>query len=665
MTATREIYWNIENPYGMYVLLVIAAGIFGWGIHRRRRLWKTGRSENRIDAPLKRAGFTAKHVFTHGMLFRYPAAGIAHGLLFAGFFLLFIGTLLVFLEADFGIKVMHGWPYLIFQSLVLDIAGISVLTGAALFALYRYALKTGRYRCTRDDLIALISIFSIIVTGFFLEGIRLQATGDGWTAWSPVGQWTARFFSGSEAEKLSGVYQPLWWLHLCLSLGLFAWLPFSKMRHVLLGPLNIFFSPFGPKAITVQPLDFEADGALGAEKLSDMSWKHLFDLDACTECGRCEDICPVTIAGQEFSPRNVILGLRSMLDRDQTGAPVIETAFDEKTVWYCRTCRACMEECPVFIEIVPKFIELRRFQVMENAEFPDTLQDAMRSLESRGHPYRGTMSSRTDWCRGMGITEVGDTAEVDVLYWVGCTTALNEDVMESGRSLAMLLKDAGIRFGILGENESCCGEPARRIGNEYMYEMTARQNIEQLKTIRHDMIVTNCPHCYNVLKFEYRQFGADLNVWHHSQFLLKMIKDGKLRIDRRIEDEIAYHDPCYLSRYNRIIDAPRELIETVSKRPLKALKRSKDKSFCCGGGGGGAWIGEEGEIQRINVVRAGQVLETGASIVATACPFCLMMMKDGVNTVDPDGESRVLDIAQILVQGRNDESAGIKTGGNP
>jgi len=660
METTRQIYWNIKNPYIMYILALIAAGIFGLGMYRLYARWKTGSGENSIDNISQRIGLVIKHVFGHVRLIRYPGAGFAHYLLFSGFIILFAGTFLVFLKADLGFNVMHGRLYLYFQCLLLDIAGIAVLAGLILFAVYRYLLKSNRYRATWNDFTVLFLIFAIITTGFMLEGIRLQVTKVPWAGWSPIGLWISGLFNGTDIFSMIKIHRFLWWLHLVLFLTLFAWIPYSKLRHIFLGPVNIFFCSLEHRAVISKPIDFEKEEKLGVETLSDFSWKHLFDLDVCTECGRCQEICPVYSAGQNFSPRDVLMKMRSTLHnidvklkhngQNESFQPIIENSLSEKTLWYCRTCRACMEECPVFIEIIPKFIELRRYQVMENAQFPETLQDAMRSLESRGHPYRGTMASRITWCNGLDVPVIGNNTNVEVLYWVGCTTALNEEPMSIGRALVQLFNKAGISYGIMGEDEACCGEPARRIGNEYLFEMLARKNIELLKNLKCETIVTNCPHCYNMLRHEYRQFGADFEVYHHSEFLLKMIKNGRLKVENRIKDRITYHDPCYLGRFNSIYDEPRELLRKVSEKAVIEMERAKDRSLCCGGGGGGAWNDEEGEARRVNSVRAKQALKTSASILATACPFCMMMLKDGMSSVDPDGEVRTMDIAQLLLK---------------
>ena len=648
-------------------MLLIAAAVFGWGIYRHLRLWRKGQKEDRFDQILQRLGVTLKHVFFHTRILRYPYSGGFHLIMFGGFILLFMGTVVVFLKADFGLDIMHGGFYLYFQSLALDLSGALALLGIVMAGVQRYVRRPDRYRTVFSDLLILIGLFVMVSTGFLIEGARLSVIQDPWARWSPVGHFISGFFKTTDADVTAGIHRLLWWFHLSLALALFAYVPYSKLFHFLAGPINIFLQPLEPKGITVKRLDIETAEKFGAQNLPDFSWKQLFELDACTECGRCQDNCPVTMAGKPFSPRDVILGMREQLhgldirekeqEDPQMGELVVGNALSEEWLWLCRTCRACMEECPVFIEVIPKFVELRRFQVMEEADYPKTLQAPIESLESRGHAYRGTTASRTDWLKdGDSDTEVfvleASTA-VDVLYWVGCTTALNEENMDIARNISALLKTAGVSFGILGDDETCCGEPARRIGNEYLFETIVQQNIETFNNRKFKTIVTNCPHCYNMFKHEYRQFGAELDVLHHSEFLLKLINDKKLDIKDKNKktEKMTYHDPCYLGRYNDIYAAPRNVIDIASASNLIEMDRSKDRSFCCGGGGGGAWLSEEGEpvSERVNVARAKQALATGASTVVTACPFCMMMMRDGIKTIDDAGALKVVDLSQLFV----------------
>jgi Fe-S oxidoreductase/nitrate reductase gamma subunit len=665
MEPTREIYWNISGVPVMYLLLAIAALVFAYGIRRRYSLWMSGRGEDRSDRPVQRLLAVLKQVFTHERLFRRPFSGLFHSMIFGSFILLFVGTFVVFLQADLGLNVMRGPFYLYFQSLTLDVFGLLCLAGVLMAAAQRYLGRIDRLQSNRADAVILIGLAVVLASGFMIEGLRICATRDPWGKWSPVGWLVARALEGTAPGLLASSHRILWWFHLSVALALFAYLPYSKLLHILLGPANIYFRSMEPVGVTVKPIDFDTAEKLGAERFCDFSWKQLMDLDACTECGRCQDSCPVHLAGQSLSPKQLVLGIRGQMEKapgnkdlaaGKTELPsaVVGSALSEDALWSCRTCRACMEECPVFVEHIPKLVELRRFEAMEQARMPATLQQAIECLETRGHPFRGTPLSRSDWHRGMNIPVLESGSETRVLYWVGCSTALNEDLNGISRALASILADSGIKFGILGEEEACCGDPARRLGNEYLFSNLVNQNLETFNRYSCKTIITNCPHCYNVLKHEYAQFGADLDVYHHSEFLWKLFSEGKLNLDSRILQNVTYHDPCYLGRYNGIYETPRKLTGILSANGLLEMNRCGDRSFCCGGGGGGAWMSEEGKGKRVNVARSEQALATGASTIVTACPFCMMMMRDGIKTVDGESPVRVADLAELVRMARHE-----------
>lgn len=625
-----------------------------YGLRLRYLKYRSGGRENRFGNSPERLLSSVKEILTHRRIFNKTYTGLFHYTMVASFVVLFLGTTAVFIEADLGVRVLYGNFYLYFQSLTLDIAGALALVGIGMAAFQRFLLRPDRFVGMASGAITLLGLFLVLATGFVLEGLRISATADPWGRWSPVGYAISLPFGGMDIGSQKLLHRFFWWTHLMLVLGLMAYLPFSKLRHTLLGVLNIYFRRLGPKGVTVNAIDIETTEKLGAEIITDLSWKHLLDLDACTECGRCHEVCPVTSSMQPFSPRDVIVGLRNNLDRSigtKSGfAPQIVQSLGDATIWYCRTCRACMEVCPVYIEHIPKFIETRRFEVMEKAEMPKTLKDPIESLELRKHPYRGTPVSRSDWFKELDIPVLEEGSEIDLLYWVGCTTALNEDDWVIARSLTGLLREAGISFGVLGDTEICCGEPARRIGNEYLFESIAQENMEILKRYRFKAMVTSCPHCFNMLRHEYADFQKTFHVYHHTEYLWGLIETGKLKINGMVNRSITYHDPCYLGRYNDNYDIPRALIKKASGCFPTEMQRTKQDSFCCGGGGGGCWLGEEKfpVENRLNVRRAKQAAITGADILATACPFCMMMMQDSVKTVSESNPLEIRDIAEIL-----------------
>jgi Fe-S oxidoreductase len=449
-----------------------------------------------------------------------------------------------------------------------------------------------------------------------------------------------------------------------LVFGFLAWAPYTKMAHVALGPLNIYTARLEPTGAALRPVDFEKAETLGVNSLAGFTWKDLADFDACTECGRCTDACPANAVGKSLSPRDIILDLQSLMHNvgAQNGKPsaIIGTvpATAPEALWACTTCGACMEACPVFIEQMPKIVELRRYLVMEQAEFPETMQEAITSLESRGHPFRGTQATRLDWAEGLSVKTAAEAKNTEVILWVGCGGALVERNQKVTRATAQLLDRAGVKFAVLGREEKCTGDPARRIGNEFLFQNLARENIETLARYGVKKIITACPHCFNTFRNEYPQFGGDFEVYHHSEYLARLAAEGKLSPAAKTDKKITFHDPCYLGRHNGIFDAPRRLVQLSSRSAPVEMAESRAQSFCCGGGGGMSFV-EEPKDKRVNQERARQALETGAEVVAVGCPFCLTMLEDGINARRGDRDVRVMDVAELLWQGVQNKQPAI------
>ena len=334
-----------------------------------------------------------------------------------------------------------------------------------------------------------------------------------------------------------------------------------------------------------------------------------------------------------------------------SGKTLIGGVVSEDAIWNCTTCYACQEVCPVNNEPMTKLIEMRRSLVMEQASMPETVEGALRSIKYRGHPWRGTSLERTSWFQGMGIKTLAEDSNVDILYWVGCTEALEDRSLKVAQATGKLLLTAGVKFGVLGYQESCCGDPARRLGDEYLFQMQAMKNIAVLKNYNVKKIVTGCPHCFNTLKNEYPQFGGNFEVIHHTEYLLQLFKEGKLKLNKGPQGIVTYHDPCYLGRYNDIFDIPRELLSYIPDLTLVEMARNRELTFCCGAGGGHMWLEEQKVGERINVMRTDQAMAAKAQIVATACPYCLQMFQDGIKFREAEETLKVTDIAEILADG--------------
>jgi Fe-S oxidoreductase/nitrate reductase gamma subunit len=671
--ATRQIYWNISETYIMYLLLLPTLVVFFYGFWQRVRLWRIGKPEGRVDRIGERVKLLLRHAVLQMRLAQNPLAGFFHILFSWGFVLLFIGTLVVMVEADLRIPLMHGWFYLIFQSFILDIAGalaiVGVLTAWVRRSIMRPRALTAYKKAPSilDDWVFLAHYLVIMWTGFFVEGVRIMETNDPWGAWSPIGylhgKLLAAFMSPSAMVSL---HQGLWWFHLAVAFSFVAYLPYSKMMHVLTGPVNIFLSDLKPRGeLPLTNLESETP-VLGAASLWDFTWKDLVDLDACTECGRCQENCPAYLTGKQLNPKALILDLQRHLHEKgpllalaaQGGNRPAEQAIESELIgpviaadalWACTSCRACMEACPVYIEHVPKIMEMRRHQVMLQGEFPSELNQVFKNLERQGNPWGLGAHTRTKWAEDLNVPLLADKPEAEYLFWPGCTGAYDQRGQKIVRSIVKLLQAADVSFAILGKEEKCTGDAARRAGNEMLFQQLATENIETLKGYGVKKIITHCPHCANTFTNDYRQMGLEVEVLHHTQILDRLVKDGKLKPVARVEAEVAYHDSCYLGRYGGVYQPPRDLLQAIPGVQVKEMERHGPQSMCCGAGGARMWM-EEHEGTRINIDRTRQALATGAELVATNCPFCMTMMSDGVAAEDQSGKVQVLDVAEMLLQ---------------
>jgi len=674
----REVFWNIQLGVIVDVLGAVAVGIFIYALYRRIRLWQIGQPDDRFRYPGRRVraflAYAVFHLLLHGKFFGvsqgrrlrelYP--GIIHLFIFAGCLVLFIGTVLV--SASYYIyDFLKGDVYL-GVSLVLDIFGLLLIIGIIMALYRRYIQRPERLDNRLEDLIALLLLLALAVSGFIVEGLRIAATelktSPEWAAWSPGGYVLALAFRGLGPPSLRLWHEIIWWLHAVLALGAIVYvsLTWNRLWHIIISPINVFFRNLGPKGALV-PIDLEATETFGVDRIQNFTWKHLLDLDACTRCGRCQDSCPAYLSGKPLSPKKVIQDLRGhLLERatalrrkkteaapDESSQAMIGEVIGQGEIWNCTTCYACQEVCPVYVEPMVKLIEMRRSLVMERAAIPETGEGALKCLEARGHPWRGTTMSRTDWAEGLQIKALADDSDVDVLFWVGCTEALEERSTRVAQAIARILKTAGVNFGILGAEEICCGDPARRLGNEYLFQTQAQQNIKLLKNYGIKRIVTGCPHCYNTLKHEYPQFGGDFAVVHHTEFIYNLIREGKLPGIKATTGRTTYHDSCYLGRYNGIFEAPRQVLHRLGVE-LVEMERNMEYGFCCGAGGGHLWLEEQKMGERINEMRTEQALSTKAGVIVTACPYCLQMFADGIQTKQAQESVRAMDIAELVAQ---------------
>ncbi|MFC1902314.1 (Fe-S)-binding protein [Chloroflexota bacterium] len=673
MGPTREIFWNIPLGEILYVFALVTVGILVYAIYRHYRRWRRGQGANRGNQLGKRARSFLVTAVVDGIIHRrffgtasrkdwrprefYP--GLIHEFIFAGCIVFLLGAFLDFISHYF-FHFMQGSFYLGY-SVVVDSFGILVIIGVLMAVFRRYVQKPDRLDNNRGDLIALLLILVVVVTGFIIEGLRIAATelqtAPDWAPWSPGGYVLALAFAGADQATLSAWHAGMWWFHVFLSLGAIIYVSLcnSRLFHILWDPVNVFFRNLGPRG-ALNPVDFETTELFGVSKIEEFTWKQLLDLDACTRCGRCQDACPAYSSGKALNPKQVIQDLKSHLyevypdplkEPAEPRKEMLGAVITEEAIWGCTTCRACQQACPVYIEHIDKIIDLRRNLAMEKSQFPEAAREALKSLGTRGHPYRGTTAARTTWCEERPVKTLSDDSGVDILYWVGCSAALDDRNMKVARALAKVLDAAGISFGILGDEETCCGDPARRMGDEYLFQTICQQNIEILKGYNVKRIVTTCPHCYNSLKHEYPQFGGDFEVVHHSQFVAGLIRDGKLKINGSNALKAAYHDSCYLGRYNDIYEEPREILKACGGTAGVELPRCRSNSFCCGGGGGHMWMEEE-PVKRVNTRRAEEIIEAGVDCVATACPYCLTMFEDALKAKEMEESIKAVDLCELV-----------------
>jgi len=586
-----------------------------------------------------------------------------HAAIFSGFVILTIGTILVFAQADFSIQILFGRFYL-WYSLILDIFGMVFILGVLFAIIRRYIIRPSRLNRIVDDAVILLLLLIIAITGFLLEGTRMAVTQPDWAAWSPVGHFIAGWFGSASNQAVEATHRLLWWFHLVISMGFIAYIPYSKLFHLFISPANLYFKSFHPRG-QLSSIDIENSETFGVTDIPEFTWKQLMDLDACTQCGRCQDQCPAFASEKPLSPKKMILDLQAhmtsrgkiLLQRKKENTevepePIVGKAVSEDELWACTTCMACQEHCPVAIEHVQKIVDLRRSQVLMASQFPQELNLAFRGLETNANPWNMGHASRADWAEGLDVPLVTEKPEVDYLWFVGCAGSFDDKAKSVSQALVKILDQAGVSYAILGTDEKCCGDPARRAGNEYVFQMLAEENIENFKTCQFKKILTACPHCYNVIRNEYPQFGGHFEVMHHTELIAELIESGKLTFKGNGRKTVAFHDSCYLGRYHNIYDAPRKVLQSVSNGKVKELSRNRDKSFCCGGGGGRMFM-EENIGSRINHLRIDEAKKAGLDTLSVACPFCLTMLDDAVKEKELEGLVQVKDIAQMVAERLN------------
>ena len=675
---TREVFDGIPGALQVAFYTVIPA-LLVWGafaFSNRVRNWERGAPDRRKTTPKNvknrlrdfRAGAYMQ------TLLRDSAAGLMHSMIYFGFLVL-LGVTTV-LEIDHqlpeSLKFLHGDVYMAY-SFIGDLAGLVFMIGIVWAIVRRYVQRPYRIRIkTKPEHALILGVFFVIgLTGFLAEGFRIAEQGmPDHEKWSFIGYPIAMLFDGLAENTLSTWHQIMWATHVVAFAAFLIMLPITMLRHIFTSPLNMYLKDRDrPKgAMRAMPNLTETSlESFGASVVEDFTWKQLLDTDACTMCGRCTSVCPAHATGKPLDPREIVLKTGEVMAASAN--PVVtpplsvdkeitisaNSLFDRITaeeVWSCTSCRACDEICPVSIEILDKILDMRRYLSLMESNFPSELGNAYRAMENQGNPWGMNQGERADWAEGLDVQVVdpGEAFSAEYLYWVGCAGSFDDKNKKVTQAMAKLLKRAGIEVAILGPSEMCTGDSARRSGNEYLFQMLAMPNIEMLDGMGVKKIITQCPHCFNTLKNEYPQLGGNYEVIHHTQLLENLIANGKLDVSQAsLEERLTYHDSCYLGRHNDVYLAPRKVVGSIKGIEVVEMQRNGTKGMCCGAGGARMWM-EENVGVKVNDERAMEAISTGATRVATACPFCYIMLDDGVKAAGKDeAEVKVADIAIHLL----------------
>ena len=656
MDATRQLYWNTGGKGAMYFFALIALAIFLVGIVKKIRCWQQGRPIEYDNLGLRFKMFFSA-IFKHDQgVFRGTFRRFMHLGVFYGFVMLTFGTLIIAIQDHFGIPLFYGKKYLIL-SLLMDLLGLMAMIGIGMAAYKRYIDKPDHEDYTTDDAFSLILVFLILFTGFVLEGLRIYATHDPWAWWSPVGLFFSAVSQISGLTVLSAltVHGFLWYFHMLLAFGFIAYIPYSKLFHMFASPLNIFLRSFSPIG-GLTPVDITSKEVrnLGAARLEDFSKKQLMELDACISCGRCQKGCPAYISGAPLSPRIVLQNLKRhssekksfFRNRDKTfNHSIIDKVISKETLWSCTTCGLCEDKCPIYIEHIKTIVDMRRSLITEVTNYPLEVQKVFKNISEVGNPWGQSLDSKYYLAKESQVPLLSENKQTDILYWVGCYGSYESRNQKVSQVMFKLLEKAGVDYAILGKEEKCCGNSIRRLGNEELFQQLALENIQNLNRYKFKTIVTHCPHCYNTLKNEYPQFGGHYRVMHHSEYILELIKSGKLKPKGVNNLKVTFHDPCYLGRYNSIYNAPRDVLTSIPGLQLVEMKDNRAKAFCCGAGGGRIWM-EDVKVHTINNLLVEKAQRTESDILASACSLCLTTLAEAVSSMDSDISS--MDIAEIV-----------------
>ena len=609
-------------------ILIMLAGFAG-----RRMLWRAGREENRSGDMAGLLGY----LIGQQHILKRRSAGVAHLFLFWGI----VVFVLVIILAQFPLTIPVTAARIL--SLGLDLLGAVMLAGIVFFLIRRSLSK----RMFMDKvlpqklLFPAILLMIILITGFVAAGTRMRIVSSDMPWVSPIGWGLSNILPDSPL-----LMQIVIRCHFFAVLLFLACLPFTFMRHLAAASLNVYYRHQGNRG-QLRALDLD-DGHVGAKTVDDLTWKQLLDAEACVGCGRCVENCPASISGKPLSPRKIVQDVSRQMEQAGSNAGLLEDVISGEEIWSCTTCMACVEHCPIFVEPLDKIMDIRRYQVMGCGNLPSEAKPMIRDLEIFGDVQGKGIAHRTDWVLNRKVPVLSNSnAATDILLWVGCSGAFHPRYHEASIAMVNILNAGGVDFTILGKQELCCGDPARWLGEERLFQDLARKNIKRLNHHQVQKIVTLCPHCFNTLKNEYPGFGGNFQVLHATEFVMDLISEKRIEPKYPVNQTVAVHDPCYLGRVNQIFEPARDVCRAVPGIEIRELARNRENGFCCGGGGGRMWL-HENLGRHINHIRAEEAAKSGAELVGTACPYCLTMLEDGIAALEVEKPPKVMDLIEIV-----------------
>jgi len=669
-------------------LAIIAGGlaIFAWLLYKRWELLTIGKYENRFSNLGARLWNVIKIALGQSKIFYEGQAGIMHAFIFWGFCVVAVNTITFVGEgfaANFHIPFLGPDQILgKLYALSKDFFEVIVIIGLMIAFYRRLILKPDRLTYSFEANLILLFILTLMITDFFLFGVKLNTheLDPSFAKWVPVSALFGKMVAGMSEHSQKIFFGVNYFLHLIVLFTFMNLLPLSKHFHVITSIPNVFFSNLEPKGrLTKMNLDDENATSFGMGQIQDMTWKNIFDTYTCTECGRCQNVCPAYQTKKPLSDKEInqtikhclfdeadhlIAAKKAAAKAASAEAPAAEQAADDQhvvpmltgdlikddTIWSCTNCRWCDEACPVTIENVQRIVDMRRYLVLTESKFPKELNLVFKGLENQSNPWGIGSNKRQDWAEGMqNIKWAAENPEFEYLYWVGCAGSFDDRNKKVTSAMLKILDTAGVSYAMLGNEEGCCGDSARRLGNEYLYQALAQANIEIFNTYKVKKIITTCPHCFNTFRNEYPQFDGNYEIIHHSELIANLIAEGKIKPTKALEGICTYHDSCFLGRYNEIYSEPRAILSSIPGVELKEMPQNRRSSFCCGAGGGRMWL-EEHIGERINRTRTVEALSLKPKHIATACPFCLIMIDDGVKDKGAEEQVKTLDIAEIVAR---------------